>query len=647
MAKYQKLFEPITIKSMTIRNRIGMAPMFTKYATEHGEPTDKLMEYLEARARGGVGLIVLENTAVDWDVGRADGNPVSIHHDNYLPMLDELVKRVHRHGAKIITELHHAGRQQFASNCDGPVAPSAIQSLVGGDMPREMTEEEIESTLQKFVDAARRTKDAGFDGVGIHGAHGYLISSFLSPRTNKRTDKWGGSFENRCRFATELVKRIRAEVGPDYPIFFRFSAEELAEDGLSLEEGVKYAKALEDAGVDCLDVSYGTYESVEHIAMQGEPTGKLLPQAKAVKAAVTIPVIGVGSLGLEPEVAEKALEDGIVDMVHFGRELLAEPNLVNFIANDQFEEARKCIRCSECLGCLDYRKYVYCAVNPECGYEYQLRWAAPPKLEGKRIVVVGAGPAGMEYAINVAKRGAKVTILEQEDHVGGLAAVCGLNPYKAPDINRMVDYYKTMLDKEGIDVRLNTKATVDTIKALHPDKVVLAMGSTPLELAVEGSDNALCGMDILKNGVDGLGENVLIIGGSGVGLDLAMFVNDAGKKTTVIEMRGDVGMELSPELQWHLKDMAEEKGITIHTNTKLEKLEKGVAHVNMDGKEETIPFDSAIYAVGFKRRDEHGLEKELRDAGIDAAVIGDMNGCGHFRDAIHNAYWLAADERVS
>ncbi len=639
----KKLLDPITINGMKLKNRISMAPMFTKYASESGEVTDKFIEYILRRARSGVGLIILENTCINWKQGRIYGNPIAIHDDRFLPGLNELVKRVHRYGAKIIPEIHHVGRQVFSSNLEGrpPLAPSAVKSKVGGDMPKAMTEKEIEKTIEDFAEAALRAKKAGFDGVEIHSAHGYLIQEFISPLTNKREDKWGGSFENRCRFAVEIIRRIRKKVGNNFPLFLRMSAEESSPGGLTLEEGIKYAGVLENEGIDCLDVTHGNYESLKHFPMQGDPFDQLVYLSEAVKKEVSIPVIAVGSLGFNPEIAEKVVENAKADLINFGREILADPDLADKIINENYEDIKPCIRCNECTGSIDTGKYLACAVNPELGYEYQSKLEKTDNI--KRIVVVGAGPAGLQFAITASGMGHKVTLLEKNDYIGGLTKIASIPEYKNPEFGSLLAYYDKMLKKEGVDLHLSTEADAEKIKEFNPDLVVLAVGSKAIKLAVPGAKKSKIAVEKILDGANDIGQNVCIIGGSGVGLDTAMFLREQNKNVTVVEMKDKIAEELSPMLGTHLRELVAENNIEILTSHRVKKIKDNSVVVENNGVEKEIECDDVLSAVGFKRLETSKLRDQLEAQGSKVIILGKGNGCGHIMEATRAGYWTAKE----
>ena len=637
------LSEPIEINGMKIKIRISMAPMFTKYASESGEVTDKFIGYIKRRAKKDVGLIILENTCIDWEQGRIYGNPLAIYDDRFLPGLNELVKTAHRYGAKIIPEIHHVGRQVFKSNLNGrdPLAPSAVQSKVGGDMPRAMTEQEIEDTIDNFAEAALRAKKAGFDGVELHGAHGYLIQEFISPLTNKREDKWGGSFENRCRFAVEIIRRIRNKVGENFPLFFRLSAEESSPGGLTLEEGLKYAKVLEEEGVDCLDVTHGNYESLKHFPMQGDPFDQLVYLSEAVKKEVNIPVIAVGSLGFDPQIAVDVVKEGKADLINFGREFLADPDLADKILKNKYHEIRSCIRCNECTGSIDTGKYLACAVNPELGYEYK---KYPKKArDQKRIVVVGAGPAGLNFSITASKLGHHVTLLEKNDFIGGLTKIASIPEYKNPEFSSLLDYYHTQIKKVGIDLHLSFEADAESVNHFSPDLVVLALGSEAVKLPVPGSEKSKIAVEKLLDGGESLGDNICVIGGSGVGLDTAMFLREKDKNVTVLEMKDEIAEELSPMLGTHLRELVEENEIEVLTSYKVKEITDKAVIAEHNGHEKEIKCDDVLSAVGFRNLDTAAIEEELRGNGYQVLTLKSGNGCGHIMDATRRGYWSAVE----
>jgi 2,4-dienoyl-CoA reductase-like NADH-dependent reductase (Old Yellow Enzyme family)/thioredoxin reductase len=639
----KKLLESININGMELKNRISMAPMFTKYASESGEVTEKFIEYILRRARSGVSLIILENTCINWEQGRIYGNPIAIHDDRFIPALNELVKRVHRYDVKIIPEIHHVGRQVFSSNLEGrpPLAPSAVKSKVGGDMPKAMTEAEIEETIEDFAEAALRAKKAGFDGVELHGAHGYLIQEFISPLTNKREDKWGGSFKNRCRFAVEIIRRTRKKVGDDFPLFLRMSAEESSPGGLTLAEGIKYAKVLENEGIDCLDVTHGNYESLKHFPMQGDPFDQLVYLSEAVKKEVSIPVIAVGSLGFDPEIAVNVVEEDKADLINFGREILADPDLADKIIKGNYKDIKPCIRCNECTGSIDTGKYLACAVNPELGYEYQNK--ENKSKNQKRIVVVGAGPAGLQFSITASDLGHKVTLLEKNDYIGGLSKIASIPEYKNPELTSLLAYYYRMLKKQGVDLKLSTEADAEIIKEFNPDLVVLAVGSKAIKLPVPGAEKSKIAVEKMLDDGEGLGKNICIIGGSGVGLDAAMFLREKNKNVTVLEMKDTIAEELSPMLGVHLRELVDQNNIKVLTSHKVKEIKDNAVVVENNGVEKKINCDDVLSAVGFKRIDDSKWIAELEEEGYKVVSLGKSNGCGHIMEATRDGYWTALE----
>jgi 2,4-dienoyl-CoA reductase-like NADH-dependent reductase (Old Yellow Enzyme family)/thioredoxin reductase len=641
--QYPYLFEPINIGKVRLRNRIVMAPMHTKFANELGGVTDRLIQYLVERARGGVGLIIVENTCVDWELGRATGNPVTIHDDLFRGGLSDLVEAVHRYSAKIMPELHHAGRQNVRANTVGyqqPIAPSVVQSTVGGDEPRAMTEEDIERTIVQFVDAARRAQEVGFDGVGLHGCHGYLLQQFLSPHTNRRTDRWGGSLENRARFSIEIVRRIRSVVGPNFPIYYRVSAEERIPGGITLEEAVSFVKMLENEGLDVIDVSAGNYESMPWIfTMQGTPPASLVPLANTVKKAVKIPVIAISSLGWDPAVANEIIRDGQADLVSMGRTFLADPLWVEKVAMNKFDEVRPCIRCNECVGFLFRGWRVHCVVNPETGFEYQK--PVTPSTDPKRIVVVGAGLAGLEYAVTVARRGHNVTILEASDRIGGQLNLELAVEYKRQELEKLIAYYQSMIERHRIELKRNVVGNLDTIAALSPHIVVLATGSRPKEDQLIAKREGRLAVDVLRNGADGLGQCVCVIGADTAAVDVALYLKELNKDITLIDCGEALAFDVNPVMQWQLKNLLSQKGVSVIAGRPIvHKGQKSVS-VHSDAKTIEVSYDALVVSPGYEADDPVTLEQALVAKSYTVQKIGTCVNPGRVYEAVHGGFWAA------
>jgi 2,4-dienoyl-CoA reductase (NADPH2) len=544
MSTLDPLFQEGTIGNLRLKNRLAQAPMHSRFATEFGEVDERLIAYLEARARGGVGLIILENTAVDWVYGRAAGNPVRIDDDVFVTGLHDLVQTVHRAGAKIASQLHHAGRQNMSSNIVGglaPLAPSPIQSKVGGDPPKEMTLEDIELVIDQFRQGARRTRQAGFDAVEIHGSHGYILTQFLSPATNQRTDEWGGSFENRARFGLEVVKAVREAVGDDFPVTFRISLEERTEGGGTAEEGLAFCKLIEPY-VDLLNVSAGIYESMEWIfTMQGTPPGSLMPLARMVKNAVSVPVMAISRLGWMLEEAAQAVGNGEVDFIAMGRTQLADPELVNKTRRGEAKRVRRCIACNECVGGFLFKGWrTQCVINPELGIEYRLPELKRPALEPKKVLVVGGGISGCEAAKIAAQRRHEVTLMERDARLGGLLWGQGAPQFKRRELDTLIEYYEAELQHLGVDLRLGVEVTEEL--ASQYDVVLLATGTEPVHVpdGMLEAVSVLCARELPP------GDPVTIVGSSHYGSHAAAFALEQGRKTRFVP---------EPGLEVHLEDI--------------------------------------------------------------------------------------------
>jgi len=444
MKKFEKLFEPIKIGTMEVKNRFVVPPMGTNFANPDGSVSQQLIDYLVSRAKGGYGLIIVEVTAID-PLGKAIPLQPGIWDDKFIPGWKKLVDEVHKYGAKIAVQLHHAGRQTTREVIGAqPVAPSPIPCPVDREMPRELTTEEVYELIEKFGDAARRARDAGFDAVEVHGAHGYLIAQFMSAYSNKRIDEFGGDFKGRMKFPVEIVKNIRRKVGNGYPVIFRFSGDERVPGGRTIDESRMVARVMEHVGVDALHVSTGVYGSLPWlIAPSAVAPGYNIYAAEEIKKVVNTPVIAVGRIN-DPLLAEDIIESGKADMVSLGRESIADPEIPNKVAAGRIEEISPCIGCMQaCVGYLFDPNHlkISCLVNPFTGRETELNIEKAEKP--KKVMVVGGGPGGLEAAWVAAKRGHKVTLCEKENTLGGQYRIGAIPPAKQ-DIMKALRYYITM-----------------------------------------------------------------------------------------------------------------------------------------------------------------------------------------------------------
>jgi len=414
----EHLFSPYIIRGKSIKNRIVAPAMVTNFCTDDGKATERYLAYHEAKAKGGYGLIITENYAID-PRGRGFKNVAGLWNDEQIDSHSELPKRVHKHGATIIAQIYHCGRQtnREAIGC-APVAPSPIACPFGTDIPEELTIPDIHSLVEKYGDTALRAKQCGFDGVEIHGGHGYLITQFMSPYSNKRVDEYGGSFHNRIRFALEVIDNVRTKCGEDFIVGMRISADEMVEGGLTIEDANAIAPYLDRAGIDLLNVSVGNYLAVDlNVASAYTKHAWFVDMAKEIKDICSIPVIAVSRIN-DPVLADSIIRSGKADFTAMGRASLADPEMPNKAQDGRLDEIRRCIGCNHgCLGTLFNDQPIQCVLNPTLGKESDCEII--PTREVKRIMIIGAGPAGLEAAISAKKAGHRVDVYEKERHAGG------------------------------------------------------------------------------------------------------------------------------------------------------------------------------------------------------------------------------------
>lgn len=629
MTELNWLFNRINIGPLTVKNRITEAPMCTHYAASDGTVNEKILNHYEERARGGAGLIMVEFSYIDEEASKCDFHQLGVYDDSLLRGLAELAETIKAHGAVAGQQICHAGRQRACALAP-IVAPSAIAWEDIGVVPKELTIPEIEQIIDSFGQAAARVKKAGFDLVEIHGAHGYLITEFLSADTNKRTDRYGGDLKGRMRFALEVVRRVREAVGKEFPISFRMSGDEYVPGGISLEEAKLTAKELEKAGVDLLHVSAGTRVTNEvQIIPVFLPKGYNLHLAQGVKEVVNIPVVAAGALG-DPEVANAAIRDGKADMVSMARPLLADPHLPRKARAGNLREICRCIRCNDCVSSLRLARSVKCTVNFLAGKEGRYRLIKVP--EPKEVLVIGGGPAGMEAARVATSRGHQVTLYEKEEELGGHLRLAAF----LDELRELWEYYLYQLEKLRVNVILGQTATIDTIEEKKPDVVILAVGGVPLRPLIPGIDSprVVTVLDVFEKRVE-IGDRVLILGGDLIACEAAWALSDLGKELTLVDDRAEIPFDVEKGSRAvFLKEFAR-NNVRLLPGVKVKAISDGGAQVlGQDGKVQSLAADTIILALGFEPRSDLLTELEQRE--IEFYPVGDCRDPRKLLGAIHD-----------
>jgi 2,4-dienoyl-CoA reductase-like NADH-dependent reductase (Old Yellow Enzyme family)/thioredoxin reductase len=636
---FPKIFEPAFLGLLEVRNRLIMPPMGTRLANENGGVSPWQIDYYAERAKGGVGTIIVEITGVDSPHGVASPKTLTIHDDFYIGGHNELVEAVHAHGARIFLQLAHVGRNRRFTMGVQPVAPSPIPNRFFGVTPRELSRGEVEDLVKKFIAAALRAQTAGYDGIELHGAHGYLIGEFMSPLSNRRKDRYGGSLEKRMAFPVEIVQGIRRAAGPRYPILFRLSADEFEEGGTTAQDSKKAARILEEAGADALHVSAGTYDSMDRtIEPMSYPEGWKIYLAETIKRAVKIPVIGVGVIR-SPDFAERTLQEGRADFIALGRALLADPHWPRKAKEGRVKEIIPCISCNECIGGRTFRNlHIRCAVNPATGREGWLQRLPPEKK--KKVVVIGGGPAGLMAALTAKRRGHRVTLYEKSDHLGGQLRLAAAPPGREK-ISWFGDYLRNQIRREKIKVLLGITTTPEKIAREKPDAVILATGSVPFVPDLPGveSPQVCTAWDILGGKKIVRQKTVLILGGGMVGCGTALYLAARDNKVTVVEMQDGAMQDTDFITRADFLSRMKEARIEILAGRKAEKISTGEVFLrNTAGKGERIKGDIVVLALGSVPAGD--LKKSLQRKVKEIHTIGDAHQPGKIIDAVYEGFRL-------
>jgi len=646
--RLEKLFSPIEIGGLTIKNRIVMAPMGANLENIDGSVSEILINYFEARARGGAGLIISPFTMVSKEHRAAT---LGVFTDRFIPGLNRLCNRVKSFGARFLLQIAHPGGKVMRElTGKTPVAPSSIHSPIYFEKPRELSTDEIEKLIKDFIQASIRAKEAEFDGVEVHGAHTYLIGQFISPHTNKRDDEYGGSFERRMKFPSQIVRGVKEACGENFIIGFKFSAHEQLEGGVNARLAQKIARHIEKQGVHyihaastssipgLLDVE-SDYPSDPSIY---SPAGVLVKLAADIKTTVSIPVIATGGI-TDPEYAEKILEDGQADLVAIGRALIADPEWP--VKAKSETQIKYCIKCNICHKRLWNKKSVKCTVNPAVGEEK--RFEVKKAFSAKRVVIIGAGPAGMEAALMAAQRGHAVILYEENDQVGGKLLLGSIPPFK-PEIKKLLEYYQKSIDKSNIEVKLGEKIlSTKEIYEKNPEVIIVAIGAelaVPKMPGIKG-DNVLSVLQLYEQEKHDIGKEVVIIGAGLVGCETSWYLALQGKSVTLIDIlsRDELLSDEHPTNHLTLLRNMEKEGVTILDRTNAKKLvQEGVITQKAEGSEELLKADKVILATGFKpiTKLKDAFIKDLPDT--EMFWIGDCKEPGRLYNAIHEGFYTAS-----
>ena len=704
-ASFDHLLAPGRIGPIELRNRIIMSAMGTNLAERDGHAGERLQRYYEERARGGVGMVIVGVGAIAYPAGACIPQQVAISDDIFLPGLRALVGRVHAHGAKAAIQLQHAGKVATQDVAAGrPLwVPSAVTGKLGDLMNdlapqeiaaitasfsrpgaklalHEMTKQDMATLVAWFVDAAERARRAGFDGVEIHGAHGYLLSSFLSPASNARSDEYGGEIENRARLLCEVIRAVKERVGGELAVWARLDAKEFrVENGITLEGAQRAAELAADAGADAIHVSAYADPTCgvafTDAPLVHEPCG-YVEFAEQIKRRVRVPVIAVGRI--EPAEANAIVREGKADFVAMARGLLADPALPRKLAEGRPEDVRPCIYCYTCVGRIFLNEHVACTVNPATGREAEFEIAAARQPRG--VLVVGGGPAGMEAARIAALRGHRVTLCEKSQWLGGTLHFSSL--VYEPN-GRLVRHLEAQLRKAGVEIRLGVEVTLDLVREIAPDVVLVATGARREAPAIPGSEraNVLSGDDLrsLLTGSDPdvareklslvqravtkagrlvgatqdmalarelsrrwmpLGRRVVIVGGSLVGVELAEFLSERDREVTVLEEGATLAPEMALPRRWRVLFEARAHGVLFVTGARTLAIDDaGVIYLDASGQRKTAPADHVILAVG--AREDRSLAEALRGLTVEVQLLGDCDGVGYVQGAMLSAARVA------
>jgi 2,4-dienoyl-CoA reductase (NADPH2) len=659
---FPHLFSPIKINHVELKNRVVLTAMHLVYTPE-GRVTERLTDFYTVRARGDVGLIIVGGCRIDEHAGAV--SMLRIDEDRFIPGLRTLVDAVKAEGSKIAAQLYQAGRYAHSSMIGGkkPISASAIRSKLTGESPRALELDEIPAQQGKFAEAALRAKESGFDAVEILGSAGYLISQFLSPLTNKREDKYGGSFENRMRFGLEVTEKVRKAVGPDYPIIMRLAGNEFMKGGNTNEEAKAFASELEKVGVDLFNVTGGWHETRVPQLTMFVPRKAFVYLALGVKSAVSVPVLSSNRIN-DPYLAEEIIRNGQADLVTMARGLLADPDLLAKARDGKSDQIYHCVGCNQ--GCFDavfMNRPVTCLVNPRAGKEAETE--ITPATQRKKVLVIGGGPAGMKAACTAAERGHRVTLAERANALGGQLLLNRNIPGRREMVTAAADLANN-LRALNVNILLGKEVDKGLVKEMEPDVAILATGASPIFPKISGieSQSVVTAWDVLA-GKAHVHEKVVIVGGNAVGLETALYlanqgtlppevlhflaanraeswetlerlINSGNKHVTVVEMMKRPGQDIGSSTRWTIMMELRRLGVTILTGTKAVGIKAEGVEIEKGQSRDLLPADSVVVAVGAEP--ENSLVDEMGDLVPQIITIGDAKTPRNALEAIKEGF---------